>query len=141
MLFSVTVWTMLWLSYPWNTSFTDSLTNQNLLQKKNISLKFTELLILFRCVDFVGSDNETSSEDTSEDSDSTIHVGKPSPRRADHKCPVECDQDIHKTTLELRAKRFLCHFVLTHSATLCNCTLLCMTIMLGFNKPCTLIEN
>lgn len=58
-------------------------------------------------ISYLGSEEDSSSEETSEDSDSTIHVGKPSPRSDDHKCPSDCDKDIHKETLELRAKRYL----------------------------------
>lgn len=54
----------------------------------------------------IGSEEDSSSDETSEDSDSTIHVGKPSPRSDDHKCPSECDKEIHKETLALRAKRY-----------------------------------
>lgn len=54
----------------------------------------------------IGSEEDSSSEETSEDSDSTIHVGKPSPRSDDNKCPSDCDKEIHKETLALRAKRY-----------------------------------
>lgn len=53
-------------------------------------------------------DIESSSDETSEDSDSCINVsvGKPSPRREQTKCPVDCEQDIHKEILHLREKRY-----------------------------------
>ncbi|XP_054260154.1 cilia- and flagella-associated protein 44-like [Macrosteles quadrilineatus] len=53
-----------------------------------------------------GESDEDSSSETSEDSDTTVSVGRPSPRRKDGKCPAECDPQIHKETVQLRAKRY-----------------------------------
>lgn len=74
----------------------------------------------------IGSEEDSSSEETSEDSDSTIHVGKPSPRSDDHKCPSDCDKEIHKETLALRAKRYF-----TLNLTRGNLCTLCVPSQLG----------